>query len=438
MRRMTCLRILSSCALAALLLFTPCRAQPPRSLGDAEAGPFPASAPASNESARRRFVLANGEILSSKVLSLAEGTMRVRSSGEAAQKDSYASGDWLRWGCPVEPPPRPRVYLSESTWLVTKNDWAGKVPIRIVGDRVTLENELLGKLSIQRRHAECLLFAAAKEPSVARRLLAEAREPSPDVDRVWLVEGDLLRGQILGFDGTRLEVRLDDSIVPILASRIAAIGFARSVDLQPKSPKPAFLVGLSDGSLIDAETLSVGPDQLKLTTPLGLQWESPSKNSLRFVQSLTPEIVYLSDLQPVEYRHTPYFQTSWNLARDRNLRGSPLTVAGHRYAKGLAMHSAARAVYRVPHGAEQFCAELAIDDSAKGRGSVVFRVYAFGAEQQGQLTSLYQSPIVRGGEKPRTVRVDLADVSAVVLVVDYADFGDERDHADWLDARFVP
>lgn len=99
------------------------------------------------------------------------------------------------------------------------------------------------------------------------------------------------------------------------------------------------------------------------------------------------------------------------------------------------MHSAARAVYRVPEGVSKFAAAVALDDSAGKSGSVVFRVYrvtAGGAEQA------FESEVVRGGEAPLPVEVSLDGAAAVVLVVDYADYGDQQDHANWLDARFVP
>ena len=49
----------------------------------------------------------------------------------------------------------------------------------------------------------------------------------------------------------------------------------------------------------------------------------------------------------------------------------------------------------------------------------------------------YKSNMVRGGESPQSVAVDLGGASGLTLTVDYADRGDELDYADWLDARLV-
>jgi hypothetical protein len=44
---------------------------------------------------------------------------------------------------------------------------------------------------------------------------------------------------------------------------------------------------------------------------------------------------------------------------------------------------------------------------------------------------------VRGDAKPQAVSVDLRGAKGITLTVDFADRGDELDHAVWLDARLV-
>jgi hypothetical protein len=62
---------------------------------------------------------------------------------------------------------------------------------------------------------------------------------------------------------------------------------------------------------------------------------------------------------------------------------------------------------------------------------VVFRVLVDGHER-------FASPILRGGDAPVPVSVDVRGAKKLELMVDYADRGDVLDHADWLDARLVP
>ena len=93
------------------------------------------------------------------------------------------------------------------------------------------------------------------------------------------------------------------------------------------------------------------------------------------LQSLGGHFEYLSDFEKVDYRSVPYLSLEWPLARDHNVLGQPLMVDGKRYIKGLGMHSAARLTIKFERAYRRFDAEIALDDAAKGRGSVVFGVY---------------------------------------------------------------
>jgi hypothetical protein len=143
---------------------------------------------------------------------------------------------------------------------------------------------------------------------------------------------------------------------------------------------------------------------------------------------------YLSDLEPADYRHVPYLDIAWPYERDRSVSGGPLEVGGKRYLKGLGMHSAARLTYKLEGQYKTFAAEAAIDDSAGPRGSVVFGVYVL---RDAKWQPAFTSEIVRGGDPPQSVSVDLVGADAITLLVDFADRGDELDHADWLDARLI-
>ena len=88
----------------------------------------------------------------------------------------------------------------------------------------------------------------------------------------------------------------------------------------------------------------------------------------------------------------------------------------------------------------EFCdevrhADLALDDSAGTRGSVIYRVFL--EREAGDWQSAYESPIVRGGEPPLPLSLDVTGALRLALIVDFADRGDELDHANWLNARLV-
>ncbi len=175
--------------------------------------------------------------------------------------------------------------------------------------------------------------------------------------------------------------------------------------------------------------------QLKLAASpeagAGSPWEL-GRSEAYFLQTLAGgAATYLGDLDPAGYRHVPYLQRSWPYAIDRSVGGGPLQAGGKTYLKGIAMHSTARLSFEIPPGKKRFAASIAIDDEAQGRGSVTFRVFV-------DKEQLYQSEIVRGGEPPKPIEVDISGGSTLSLVVDFADHGDKQDHADWLNARLLP
>ena len=102
--------------------------------------------------------------------------------------------------------------------------------------------------------------------------------------------------------------------------------------------------------------------------------------------------------------------------------------------RGLGMHSASRLAYDVPSGWNRLEADIALDDAAGLEGSAIFKVVV---ENGGQWQAAYESPIVRGGDAPLPVKIDLKGVTRAALLVEYADRGDVLDHANWLNVRLV-
>ena len=162
-----------------------------------------------------------------------------------------------------------------------------------------------------------------------------------------------------------------------------------------------------------------------MTTLSGAKWKAAAKD-LVFLMPQTGRAVYLSDIRPDEYRFLPYLETKWPYKTDRNVTGGQLRCGGRLYLKGLGVHSAARLSYQLDRPWSRFQAEVGIDDSTGGRGSVGFRVFVDGKQK-------YASPPIRGGMPPQAISIDLAGAKQLDLVVDYGEAGDVMDHADWLE-----
>lgn len=383
-----------------------------------------------DEALSGELVLATGEQQQGRLVQLTAGELQLQLPDDQLQ--TFADGRWMRWRHPAEPQPRPRIQLADGSILVAKQDWTGKSPVSVDAEWLTIDNETFGKLSTPRSAVRCLLIKAAQEPVTQQHFYLKQAAEASAVDRVWLLDGDLLSGLVISFDGTTLQLELAGQTIPVLANSIAAVAFAGRKP-QGESSQPRCVVGLADGSLIEATDVSLEAGELTLTAMFG-NCQSNRAKDLVFLQSLADSIAYLSNSKPVDYRHTPYFTGEWPLASDRNLAGGPLGAAGQRYLKGLSMHSASRVVYRAVEGANRFVAQAAIDQSASQQGSVVLRVALVTADG---LKTAYTSGVVRQTDEPINVSVALDNCSAIVLIVDYADYGDQGDHANWLDARMV-
>jgi alpha-galactosidase len=115
---------------------------------------------------------------------------------------------------------------------------------------------------------------------------------------------------------------------------------------------------------------------------------------------------------------------------DKSITGTPITIAGQKFERGVGTHAAGTMRIDLGGGAERFQASVGIDDNCKDpRGTVVFRIY-------GDAKLLFKSPVMKTGTPAMAVDVPLKGVKTLVLISDSYDDGINFDHADWADARF--
>jgi len=115
---------------------------------------------------------------------------------------------------------------------------------------------------------------------------------------------------------------------------------------------------------------------------------------------------------------------------NRSIREKPLAIGGQTFAQGVGTHARSALWLELAGGTERFLASVGVDDAAGGPGSVVFKIYGDGRK-------LWDSGLMKPGQPPRPVDVDLRGVQTLLLLV--ADGGDgiNYDHADWAEARFI-
>lgn len=147
--------------------------------------------------------------------------------------------------------------------------------------------------------------------------------------------------------------------------------------------------------------------------------------------------LHLSDLKPAVPR------IGWGKPGfDRSVEGKPLTLEGKTYAKGLGLHANAVIICPIPPGVRRFVAIAGLDDEKKSdpRASVTFQVHGDVKEMGEAPVLLAESPIL-SAETLRSwaFNVELnSRFKELRLVITDGGDGIASDHADWVNAGFLP
>ena len=209
-----------------------------------------------------------------------------------------------------------------------------------------------------------------------------------------------------------------------------AYGFVLGLPPTATTPLPAS-IALTNGNRFTAKIL-VG-DSTGVTVDAGLLGElTIGWPSVRSVELRSERMVHVSDLEPIQTDHKTLIGADWPPRNDRNVTGGPIRLAGRTYAKGLGVHAYTALSYKLGGAFERFSAVVGIDDSItpKGGGSVVFRI-------KGDGRVLFVSNVVRGGDAPLSISIDVSGVNVLTLECDYAVDLDLSDHADWANAILI-
>lgn len=363
-----------------------------------------------------------GESFSAALIAV-DATWQVTLETDAEQKRLPAAG-LVRWGHPAEVDQAAQIVMAGGGIIAVSE----LEILRADQDRLSVQSLNYGSLSLPIDRLAAVIFKPPADPAQRLELIDRLLATDDETDRALLVNGDVITGIMKRMNART--VAFDAKVGPVDLDRrqLVALAFNPALINPPRHTGLRSLVGLEDGTRVIAEsmTLNQAKAEIHLTDKLTLE---AAPESVVWLQPLGGRCVYLSDLEPLGYRHIPFLELAWNYRRDRNAGGGPLACGDRQVAKGLGMHSASRITYAVEKGARRFRARVGVDDSTEKRGSVTFRVYVDGDLR-------YSSPMVRGGDHPLDVSVEVAGARRLSLLVHFGDRGDELDYADWLDARF--
>lgn len=110
--------------------------------------------------------------------------------------------------------------------------------------------------------------------------------------------------------------------------------------------------------------------------------------------------------------------------------GSPLTLQGQVYEKGLGAHAPSKIRYYTGGHCTTFTADVGVDDAQPSRGSVAFTVLADDQEVAAS------SGVLKSDSPTETITADITGAEFVDLQVSVGGDGNGNDHADWAGAKF--
>ncbi len=114
---------------------------------------------------------------------------------------------------------------------------------------------------------------------------------------------------------------------------------------------------------------------------------------------------------------------------DRSIQGKPLSIGGRRFKHGVGTHAPSSLYILLDGRTRRFVAQVGVDDETNGRGSVRFLIFA-------DDRPVFDSGVLRGGQPPKTVDVQLDGCRKLLLMVTSAGDNIHFDHADWAEAFF--
>jgi alpha-galactosidase len=138
-----------------------------------------------------------------------------------------------------------------------------------------------------------------------------------------------------------------------------------------------------------------------------------------------PETVWISslDLSPITQ--------GWGQPQaDKSVTGTPLSIGGKKFERGLGTHADSLVRLWLNKGAEKFTAFVGVDDAAgSDHATILFRVIGDG-------TTLFWGGGMKYGQAARKIEVDVKGMKTLLLLADSQgdiSFG----HVDWADAKLL-
>jgi hypothetical protein len=383
-------------------------------------------------------------------------------TAEGIEQRTVRDAELIRFGLGVERPRLPLVSLIDGSIL------AGEL-VSLGREALLLDSRLYGELSLPLGLIRGIALRPPYDPAARDALLNRIAKYDGSDDAIELTDGptaigvwspgasaDVRPSGPVQF-GTRLdrffvETTSAERLLEYPRERVRAIFVAPAARSNVAERGTAFAWwGFRDGTLLRVVSRTTGDGTVRATLACGLELTlelDQVQEDLALIESVGSHATPLSTLEGQAYRHTPLTGRSLPLGVDASSMGGRLRAGGGYVATGIGMHARSRVVFAFDRAYRRFDAELTVEDSAVAEaddssagqgsangGSLVGAVYLL---KEGAWSRAVETPVVRGGDSPHLLQIDVTGAQALMLVVEEADGSDVLDRAAWLDARLVP
>ena len=275
-----------------------------------------------------------------------------------------------------------------------------------------------------------VLFEIPENATERNRLFADIQTTPPGSDLVMLSNGDRTNGNFQQLDSSFVSLEGTSGVLRLDRSRVRVIRMNPELTTSMKTPGRRTIVTLIDGSRITATAIDLNNETLKLNS-IGLGAVTLSISSVVSCEFLGNRVVPIGDREPNKIEFTPYLSNAWTLVRNANCLHGPLTLRGSEFATGVGMHSQMSATYELKGNEIAFQSVVGIDDAANGNGSVIFAVEVDG-------NRVWTSEEITGKSAAVTIpSIPLKGNKRIKLIVEFGQYADVADYANWCDAIFV-
>jgi hypothetical protein len=267
------------------------------------------------------------------------------------------------------------------------------------------------------------------DDDLPRQRLASQRRKR---DTVLLGNGDTVEGTLTGLDAAMIHIdSANGKAIKIPRDKVLVLALSTELARSLRAKGVYARLVLANGGRLSLSSARADGEELIGKALFGATVRIPVKQIVA-LDTRQGRAVYLSDLKPRRYEHTPYLGVRWPYTVDASVAGNELRVGGSTYDKGIGMHSQSRLTFDLGGSYQWFEAWVGLDDRTGNDGSVIV-----GALVDGKPIDLGPARDLTGRDKPLTVRARVAGARELTLEVLFGRHGDVQDHVDWADARLI-